>query len=68
MADGGFTRVPDQDELRLDPHAAYVHITTNETIEGVEWKTEPDTGAVPLVADASSDILVASDSRCQSMR
>jgi len=57
MADGGFTRVPQQDELQLDPRAAYVHITTNETIEGVEWKTEPDTGDVPLVADASSDIL-----------
>jgi len=57
MADGGFTRVPAQDELQLNEHAAYVHITTNETIEGVEWKTEPDTGAVPLVADASSDIL-----------
>jgi len=57
MADGGFTRVPTQDELSLDRHAAFVHITTNETIEGVEWKTEPDTGAVPLVADASSDIL-----------
>jgi phosphoserine aminotransferase len=57
MADGGFTRVPAQDELKLDPHAAYVHITTNETIEGVEWKTEPHTGNVPLVADASSDIL-----------
>ena len=57
MADGGFTRVPDQDELRLDPKAAFVHITTNETIEGVEWKREPQTGDVPLVADASSDIL-----------
>lgn len=57
MADGGFTRVPGQDELNLDPNAAYVHLTTNETIEGVEWKTEPDTGNVPLVADASSDIL-----------
>jgi phosphoserine aminotransferase len=57
MADGGFTRVPAQDELNLDPHAAYVHITTNETIEGVEWKAEPNTGEVPLVADASSDIL-----------
>jgi phosphoserine aminotransferase len=57
MADGGFTRVPGQDELTLDPHAAYVHFTTNETIEGVEWKTEPEVGDVPLVADASSDIL-----------
>jgi phosphoserine aminotransferase len=57
MADGGFTRVPGNDELKLDPKAAYVHITTNETIEGVEWKKEPEVGAVPLVADASSDIL-----------
>lgn len=56
-ADGGFTRVPGQDELKLDPKAAYVHLTTNETIEGVEWKHEPETGDVPLVADASSDIL-----------
>jgi phosphoserine aminotransferase len=57
MADGGFTRVPGQDELSLDPNAAYVHITSNETIEGVQWKHEPVTGGVPLIADASSDIL-----------
>jgi phosphoserine aminotransferase len=56
-ADGGFTRVPAQDELQLDPSAAYVHITSNETIEGVEFKREPETGDVPLVCDASSDIL-----------
>jgi len=57
MADGGFTRVPANEELKLDRQAAYVHITTNETIEGVEWKQEPEVGEVPLVADASSDIL-----------
>jgi phosphoserine aminotransferase len=57
MADGGFTRTPDAEEINLDPNAAYVHITTNETIEGVEWKREPEVGTVPLVADASSDIL-----------
>lgn len=51
-----FTRVPAQDELKLDPEAAYVHITSNETIHGVEWKYDPDVGDVPLVADASSDI------------
>jgi phosphoserine aminotransferase len=56
-ADGGFTRVPTPDEINLDPNAAYVHLTTNETIEGVEWKQEPNTGGVPIVADASSDIL-----------
>jgi phosphoserine aminotransferase len=57
MADGGFTRVPNQDELGLNPGAAYVHMTSNETIEGVEFKTEPDVGDVPLVADMSSNIL-----------
>ena len=57
MADGGFTRVPAHDEINLNPVASYVHITTNETIEGVEWKQEPEVGDVPLIADASSDIL-----------
>jgi phosphoserine aminotransferase len=57
MADGGFTRVPANDEINLNSQAAYVHITTNETIEGVQWKAEPDVGSVPLFADASSDIL-----------
>ena len=57
MADGGFTRVPSRDEMSLNPHAAYVHITSNETIEGVQWKREPDAGDVPLVVDSSSDIL-----------
>jgi phosphoserine aminotransferase len=51
-----FTRVPRQSELNLDPAASYVHITTNETIHGVEWKYDPETGDVPLIADASSDI------------
>jgi phosphoserine aminotransferase len=57
MADGGFTRCPSRDEMSLTPHAAYVHITSNETIEGVEWKREPAVGDVPLVTDASSNIL-----------
>src|SRR5436305_13938358 len=57
MADGGFTRAPHQDELQLNPSAAYVHMTSNETIEGVEFKTEPEVGDLPLVADMSSNIL-----------
>ncbi len=57
MADGGFTRVPNQDELQLNPSAAYVHMTSNETIEGVEFTSEPEVGDVPLVADMSSNIL-----------
>jgi phosphoserine aminotransferase len=43
--------------MSLSPHAAYVHMTSNETIEGVQWKREPNVGDVPLVSDASSDIL-----------
>jgi phosphoserine aminotransferase len=57
MADGGFTRCPLRDEMSLTPHAAYVHITSNETIEGVQWKREPAVGDVPLIVDSSSDIL-----------
>src|SRR5205807_800899 len=57
MADGGFTRVPNQVELHLNPAAAYVHMTSNETIEGVEFKSEPEVGDVPLVSDMSSNIL-----------
>lgn len=52
-----FKRVPTQDELKLDPDAAYVHFTSNETIEGVQWHKEPEVGNVPLICDASSDIL-----------
>ncbi|HET8674797.1 MAG TPA: 3-phosphoserine/phosphohydroxythreonine transaminase, partial [Blastocatellia bacterium] len=51
-----FARIPRPDEIKLDPEAAYVHFTTNNTIYGTEWKQEPQTGDVPLVADASSDI------------
>ncbi len=54
--ESNFSRVPAQDELKLDPEAAYVHFTTNNTIFGTEWKREPGAGDVPLVADASSDI------------
>ena len=53
----GYTRAPKQSEWKLDPDAAYVHITTNETIGGVEFHWVPDTGNVPLVADMSSHIL-----------
>ncbi|HEX2866707.1 MAG TPA: 3-phosphoserine/phosphohydroxythreonine transaminase [Ignavibacteriales bacterium] len=52
-----FTRIPEQDELKLDPDAAYVHYTSNNTIYGTEWKKEPEVGNVPLVCDASSDFL-----------
>jgi phosphoserine aminotransferase len=52
-----YNRIPRQDELKLTTGAAYVHITTNNTIEGTQWQTLPQVGDAPLVADASSDIL-----------
>ncbi len=50
------TRVPVPEELDLTPGAAYLHLTSNETISGAQWKSFPATDA-PLVADMSSDIL-----------
>jgi len=50
------TRVPAIGELKLTPGAAYVHMTSNETISGAQWKEFPRTDS-PLVADMSSDIL-----------
>ena len=52
-----FTTVPKQTELSLNPDAAYVHYTPNETIGGVKFHSIPDVGDVPLVADMSSTIL-----------
>jgi len=51
-----YSCIPDPSELKFTPGAAYVHMTSNNTIEGTEWKSLPDTGDVPLVSDASSDI------------
>ncbi|MFW6364353.1 MAG: 3-phosphoserine/phosphohydroxythreonine transaminase [Spirochaeta sp.] len=53
--DSSYTTLPEK--VSTTPGAAYLHITSNETIEGVQWKTFPDTGDVPLIADASSDIM-----------
>ncbi len=55
--DGAFNHVPDVAMWKLDPNAAYVHYTPNETIEGVEFDHIPETHGVPLVADMSSTIL-----------
>jgi len=53
-----FDRVPAQGELDLDPAAAYLHFTSNNTIYGTQWSIDPEPPAgVPLVCDASSDIL-----------
>lgn len=56
-SEGGFTTLPEPSSVKPSDGAAYVHITTNETIGGLQWKEFPDTDPVPLVADMSSDIL-----------
>jgi len=52
-----YDRIPARETWDLDPNAAYVHYTPNETIRGVEFMSVPDVGDVPLVADMSSTIL-----------
>jgi phosphoserine aminotransferase len=51
-----FARVPRAEEIVLTPGAAYVHMTSNNTIYGTEWKDLPDVGNLPLVSDTSSDM------------
>lgn len=53
--DAKFTFIPKN--IKFSPDADYVHITTNNTIYGTQWKSDPDTGSIPLVSDMSSDIL-----------
>ncbi len=53
--DTNYTNIPK--DLPVSPAAAYLHITTNETIAGTQWKTIPYDCGVPLVADMSSDVL-----------
>jgi phosphoserine aminotransferase len=52
----GYSRVPAQADLKLTPGAAYVHMTSNNTIEGTEFRDLPDVGTIPLVSDTSSDM------------
>ena len=56
-ADANHTYIPAQSELKLDPQASYFYYCANNTIYGTEWSYIPDTGAVPIVCDMSSDIL-----------
>lgn len=52
-----YMSIPDVSNLQLPENAAYLHVTSNETIEGTQFSQYPDTGSVPLIADMSSDIL-----------
>lgn len=56
-AEGKYRRTPQQEEIQLSDKPAYVHITSNNTIYGTQWKDFPSFGPVPLFADMSSDIL-----------
>jgi len=51
-----YARLPDAAEIRLTPGAAYVHMTSNNTIEGTQWRSLPQAGDAPLVSDTSSDM------------
>jgi phosphoserine aminotransferase len=52
-----FDRLPKLGEAKLTPNASYTYFCSNETIQGVQFRTEPDSGGAPLVCDASSDFL-----------
>ncbi|WP_138430650.1 3-phosphoserine/phosphohydroxythreonine transaminase [Fodinibius saliphilus] len=56
-ADSGYDRVPSNEELNLSDSPEYVHFTSNNTVAGTQFSTEPETGDIPLVCDASSDLL-----------
>ena len=53
----GFHHVPQQNELNINPNAAYLHVCYNNTIYGTEYHYIPETGGIPLIADMSSDML-----------
>ncbi|MDP6418513.1 MAG: 3-phosphoserine/phosphohydroxythreonine transaminase [Candidatus Krumholzibacteria bacterium] len=55
--DANYLDLPDPASLKVDPDAAYLHITSNETIGGIQWQDFPETGNVPLFCDASSDFM-----------
>ena len=55
--ENGYKNIPNRSEWKIDPDAAYLHYTSNETINGVEFQNIPDAGGLPLVCDMSSNIL-----------
>ena len=55
--ENNYKNIPTQADINIDAEAAYVHLTSNNTIFGTQWKDFPETGNVPLIADMSSDIL-----------
>lgn len=55
--DANYLALPDPRTLQVNADAAYLHMTSNETIGGIQWQEFPETGNVPIVCDMSSDIL-----------
>lgn len=52
-----YTKIPAANEIRYTNDAAFVLICSNETIGGIQWQSYPDTGGIPLIVDASSDVM-----------
>lgn len=52
-----FNRLPKASEINIRPDASFVHITSNNTVEGTQWKNFPKTNGIPLIADMSSDMM-----------
>ncbi len=52
-----YARLPRPEEIKVNPDSVYVHFTTNNTVEGTQWKRFPETGNVPLACDMSSDFM-----------
>jgi len=52
-----YSRLPKQSELTIHPDSAFVHFTSNNTVEGTQWQQFPETGGIPYVCDMSSDIM-----------
>jgi phosphoserine aminotransferase len=55
--ENNYKNIPAIQDIKIDEDSAYVHLTSNNTIFGTQWKTFPKTGDIPLIADMSSDIL-----------
>jgi len=55
--EGKYRRIPQVEEIHYNSDDAYIHLTSNNTIYGTQWRDFPNTGDVPLIADMSSDIL-----------
>lgn len=56
-AEGNYDRIPTRSELNFSDNPVYVHFTSNNTVAGTQFPEEPETNGIPLVCDASSDIL-----------